>query len=829
MTALWLDLRYALRMMAKAPGLTAVLVITLALGIGASTTIFSVVHSVLIRPLPYAQPDQLARVYTEFHGKMSLERFWMSPPELDDLTRACRSCAAVGGWARGSASLSGGDRPVRIEAAYATHQVLPLLGVPPLLGRFYDASEDRPGADPTVIVLGYEIWQRAFGGDPSIIGRKIQLDAMPVTVIGVMPRGFDFLDREEAWVPARFKIEDGNRASHFVNAIARVAPGQSIATLQAELDALAQQWGKQDGPKYHAISTLKHPMIARPFQADLVGSLTTTLWLLQGAVLFVLLIAIVNVANLLLARAETRTREVAVRHALGANRLRLVRQFVTESLILGLVGGALGILVAVWAVDGVTALIPKSAPRASEITLDATAVAFAVACSVAAALLFGLAPIVHARRTDLHGALKDGSPRTTGSKSRLRVRRSLVIVEIALAVVLVLGCTVMVRSFVKLQRVELGFAPDHALTFGVELPRKTYPDATGDAFWQRAQERLRALPSVTGVAMLDGMLPARPVNADDFAIPGRPQPTRESTEPPWNVDYEQLVNGGGLTVLGARFVAGRDLADTDTATSPAVAVVNQSFAAKYFPGQDPIGKQIQLGFNADPTKIPNQTIVGVVADLKNAGIDQPAGTEVWAAYAQYASQVADQLHSDTSAYFILRASGDPAALIASVQHAFSELDPSLPLFQMRTFDDLMWEAVARPRFLTFLLTSFAALALLLGAVGIYGVMAHTVAQRTHEIGLRVALGARPAQVRAMVLRQAGVLVAAGVGAGLAIAIGVEQLLSPSLTTLFYGERLSQPSLLAGVAVAVVGTALLATWIPARRATRVHPMVALRSE
>jgi putative ABC transport system permease protein len=824
MSSLWLDIRYALRMMLKAPGLTAVLIITLALGIGASTTIFSVVNSIVLRPLPYEQPAQLARVYTEFNGKLALKRFWMSAPELEDLTKACRSCESVGAWARGSASLAGGDRPTRVDAAYVTHQLLPLLGVRPMLGRWFDAKEDRPG-DPEVVVLGYDVWQRAFAGDPSIVGRKIHLDAMPVTVIGVMPRGFDFLDREEAWVPACIDYAKANRGGHFLNVVARLQPGASLAAFQAELTALETEWGKKKGPRQHAITIDEHPMIALDFQADLVGSLSTTLWLLQGAVLFVLMISIVNVANLLLARSETRTREVAVRHALGASRRRLMRQFVTESLILGLFGGALGILVAVWAVDGVTALVPRSAPRASEITLDSAAVAFAVACSIAGALLFGIAPIMHARKTDLHGALKDGSGRMTGSKARLRARRALVITEIALAVVLVIGCTVMVRSFVRLQHVELGFNPDHVLTFGIELPQKSYPEAQGDVFWHRHLERMRALPGVTDVAMLGGMLPARPLNANDIEFVGK---TKSSDQPPWNVDYWQIVADGTLDALGARIVRGRGITRADVDGAPRVVVINEAFAAKFYPNEDPIGKQLIVDETRDPKFTKTQTIVGVVGDIKQAGIDQPAGTEVFIPVWQY-STLEEKPESRATMYTLIRTTGDPADLIPSVQRAVGELDPTLPLFQMRTMEDVMWEAIARPRFLTFLLTSFAALALLLAAVGIYGVMAHTVAQRTHEIGLRVALGAQPKQVRAMVLRQAGALVGIGIAVGLGTAVALEQALTGSLRGLFYGAQVTQPLLLAAVAVAVAAAALLATWIPARRATKVEPTVALRSE
>lgn len=821
MDSLWQDLRYALRMLVKTPGMTAVLVITLALGIGASTTIFSVVHSVVIRPLPYKDPGQLVRVYTEFLGRMQLKRFWVSGPEFDDLRRSCSTCAAVGGWSRGSASLSGGDRPVRVEAAYATHDLLPLLGVPPLLGRFYDAREDSPGGDPTVVVLGYDVWQRAFAGDPSIIGRKIHLDAMPVSVIGVMPKGFDFLDREEAWVPAKFDMTKLNRGGHFINVVARVKDGLTIDHFRSELLALSNTWINAER---HSIRVDRHPMIALPFQEDLVGSMATTLWLLQAAVLFVLLISIVNVANLLLARSEGRTREVAVRHALGASRRRLVRQFLTESVVLGVVGGGLGILVAVWAVDGVTALIPSAAPRANEIALDGQAVAFAAALALFASLLFGLAPIVHARKTDLHGALKDGSPRMTGSKARLRVRRALVIGEVALAVVLVIGCTVMVRSFLRLQRVDLGFNPDRVLTFGVEIPVKTYPGTTGDTFWRRLEDRLRALPGVASVGLIDGQLPARPLNANDI---GFTDLARTPDGPQWNVDYWQVIGDDGFEALGAKIVKGRGIRRTDDGAAPAVVVINEAFANRFWPGQDPIGKHVILTEFSDG-RHPEQTVVGVVADMKNAGIDQPAGTEVFIPLAQYAL-LGEPPQSRLIAYVVVRTEGDPKDLIPAVHRVMGELDPSLPLFGVSTMDDLMWEAIARPRFLTFLLTSFAALALLLAAVGIYGVMAHTVAQRTHEIGLRVALGARPAQVRAMVLRQAAILVAAGVGIGIGVAVLLDVLLGGSLHGLLYGGELSQPLLLGGVSVAVTIAALVATWIPVRRATRVEPTVALRSE
>jgi putative ABC transport system permease protein len=443
---------------------------------------------------------------------------------------------------------------------------------------------------------------------------------------------------------------------------------------------------------------------------------------------------------------------------------------------------------------------------------------------VVAALLFGIAPIVHARRTDIHGALKDGSPRMTGSPTRLRVRRALVIGEIALAVVLVIGCTVMVRSFLRLQHVDLGFDPDHVIAFEIELPEKTYPGTTGDQFWQRLQDRLKAIPGVSDVGIMDGIPPARPINANDIAFVGK---TPKPEGPQWNVDYWQVFSPGSLGALRGRIVMGRGFKDSDTVDAPRVVVVNEAFAKKFYAGENPLGQRVRIYGGNDQD--PDQTIVGVYADMKNAGVEKPAGTEIALPIAQFSTIGMKKPASVRSTGLIVRTPGDALELVPAIHRAVAEIDPTLPVSKLRTMNDLLWEAVARPRFLTFLLTSFAAIALLLAAVGIYGVMAHTVAQRTHEIGLRVALGAQPAQVRAMVLRQAGILVAAGVAIGLGAAVALQVVLDKSLRGLFYGSELSQPVLLVMVAVAVAATALLATWLPARRATRIEPMTALRSE
>jgi putative ABC transport system permease protein len=819
LTSLWLDLRYALRTMTRTPGLTAVLLLTLAIGIGATTTIFSLVESMLLRPLPYDRPEQLVRLYTELAGKTVYHDFTLAPAEYLAVARDCRSCAQIAAWRNAEVALAGGDHPVAVRAATATHGLLPMIGVRPLLGRWFDASEDRPGP-ATVIVLGYDVWQRAFAGDRAIVGRTIQLDALPVTVVGVMPPGFDFLDRIEAWLPYRLDPAHASGSEHFLRVVARLAPGATVASLDAELAALAPGWAPQFAPDDPPPSPT-HPVYARPLQADMVKLVAAPLWLLQGAVLLVLVIAIVNVANLLITRAEARSREIAVRHALGASRRRLVRQLLTESLVLGLCGGGLGVLVAVWGVAGLIAIIPRLAPRYNELGLDGTTVAFAAGCAVASALVFGLAPILHARRTDLHGALKDGSSRMTGSRGGARLRRALVVGEIALAIPLVVGCSVLVRGFLRSQEVHPGFAPDHLLTFSIALPRATYPDTTGDAFWHRLEDRMRGLTGVRHVALFDS-LPLISGNAIwAFEIPGRPQPPGE---PLRLADQGRVISNDAFATLGARIVRGRGFTATDDAGAPAVVVINQTFAARYFPGEDPLGRQLVV--SAGTRAVP-RTIVGVFADIQQK-VDEPAGTELMIPLWQYAG-LFELPQSYPNLVVVLRTTGDPAALLPAAQRAVAALDPTLPLIEPMTLEAWIWLINARTRILAQFLSVFAGLALALAAVGIYGVMAHSVAQRTAEIGLRVALGAPPAQVRAMVLRQAAALVAGGLALGLGAAVAIDRALGAGVQDLFYGERLAEPATCAAVALAIAATALIASWIPARRATRIEPTVALRNE
>ena len=545
----------------------------------------------------------------------------------------------------------------------------------------------------------------------------------------------------------------------------------------------------------------------------------------------ILLIACANIANLLLARSAARRREIAIRVSVGASRWRVTRQLLTESVLLSSIAGALGAAVAWWGARALTLLLANGRANFTlHAGLNWHVLAVTMLLSIVTGLLFGIAPIMHARKTDVHSSLKDGSNRMTGSRARLRARRALVIAEIVLAVVLVIGCVVMVRSFMKLQRVDLGYDPKNLLTFGIELPEKTYPDMAPDVFWKRAHEGIQQVAGVKGVALVDGLWPERQLVANSFSIPGRM--TKEGDRP-LNTDHWQLITPGGIELLGAKLIKGRSLLPSDTYEAPAVMVVNDSFAKAFFPGEDPIGKHVRInGWGPDKDNpAPEQEIVGVVADIKTKGIEAPAGTEVFIPLYQYPKLTwrRPTPRSNGIMFFTVRTIGNPRAVLPGVQAKLAEIDPTLPMFQVRTMDDVMWEAVARPRFLAVILSAFAALALLLAAVGIYGVMAHTVSQRTHEIGLRVALGAQPKQVALMVLKQAGMLVVVGVAVGIGVSIALEVAFGKPLHALFYGQSLAEPLLLVTVAVGVTLAAILATWIPVRRATRVQPTVALRSE
>jgi putative ABC transport system permease protein len=809
-------------MLAKNLGFTLVAVLTLAIGIGANTAIFSVVNTVLLRPLPYAHPERLVRLYSEFptFPGGGLRRFWISPPEFMDLRREAKSWESLDAWVNFGVNLAGETEPIRATSSYITGGMLPSLGVPPFLGRLITPSDDDPGG-PLTIDISYGLWQRAFGGDPGIAGRDTLLNGRKCTIIGVMPKGFQFppgeVDPPEVWIPLQIDpANPGGRGSHFLYLLGRLKPGVTQAQAQAELKALVQAWGKLDvaNSKEHYPSPEKHPLVSYMFQDEVARGVRPALLMLLGAVGLVLLIACVNVAHLLLARSEGRQREVAVRSAIGAGFSRLLRQFVTEGMILSILGAVLGMILSALGLSLVKTGAAISIPRASEIGLDWRVLAFAVSVSILTGVVFGIAPMFHLIVRNLHEALKSVGRATTSSAGAKRFRESLVVVELGLALVLLIGTGLMIRAFWKLQEVDAGFNPQHVITMSVTLPNAGYPDPQKRLnFWTSLQANVSALPGVSAAGLAPGLPPVRQLNANDTQIENF---VAAKGGPLQNVDFWQIVNKDYFPAMGIRLIEGRLFDERDGPGAPNVAIVNQSMARMFWGNQSPLGRRVRPGFS-DPWC----TVIGVVADVKNAGLDQPTGTELFLPFNQPQGLAADV----RKFYIILRASGNPSSLIGAVRKDLHDLDPGVPLAEIRTLDDVMSAAQSRPRFLTTLLSLFSIVALILATIGIYGVISYAVAQRTTEFGLRMALGAGQDDVLKLVVVQGFKLTLVGV----AIGIGGALALTHFLSSLLYGVKPSDPATFIAVSLVLASVALLASYIPARRATKVDPMVALRYE
>jgi putative ABC transport system permease protein len=815
---LW-DLRFGLRLVLKNPTFTAIAVLTLGLGIGAVTAIFSVVNAVILRPLPYPRSERLVRFYTGFTAQ-KLDRFSVSPPEYFDLLRDGASYESVAGYQPAGAAITAKDRPLRAPAAYTTWTFAQTIGVLPAQGRYFTKDEDLPG-DVRAFVISDRLWRSAFAADPDILGRRVILDGMSAAIVGVMPEGFAFPQADtDLWIPLQLDPASQARGNHRVTVIGRLQPGVSIGQARGELASLMAGWGA--GSPGHRLSPADHPMAVYSLHEEVIGSVRSTLWLLQGAVLFVLLIACANVSNLLLARAEARSREIAVRNALGADRTRLVRQFLTESVLLGLFGGGVGLVLAIWGVDLTVSFLPKGAPRATEIGIDLVVLGFGVGAAFVTSLLFGLAPILHTRVRDLGAALKEGQ-RTSGPP-RQRFRRALVISEVSLAVVLVIGCGLVIKSFVRLQQVDPGFRPDGLVSGQVEIVDKSYPTpADLLAFWTRLQDRLRAEPGVASATLMTGRPPTRLINANDAIFEGK---TETPQGPVHNVDFWQTVGDDFFETMGIRLVSGRFLRRGDTLDAPLVVVINEALARKFYPGEDPIGKRMSVGGRRRGDEPRWETIVGVVADVKQQGLEAPTGTEVFIPLRQ--TQAIYQ-GTPQNLYVMARGDLDPASTMAMLRRVVTDMDPTVPVYQLRTMDDVMYESVGKPRFITFLLVIFAGLALLLATIGIYGVMSYSVAQRTRELGIRMALGAPATGVRRMVMGEGLVLAAIGIAVGLVGAFALNSGIAAELAGMLYGVRAVDLPTFGGVAAAVLAVAAVACFVPALRATRVDPLVALRHE
>jgi putative ABC transport system permease protein len=822
MRALKQDVIYALRTLGRSPAYAAVTVLTLALGIGANTAIFSVVNGVMLKPLGYPHPERLEFITSTFPN-LGFDRFWISLPEWAEFKERNQSFQGVGGYREGSVNLGTPERPRRVNSVIVTPELLDVLGVPPLRGRLFTVADSLVGAED-VGVISYQTWQNDFGGDESVLGRVVPIDGVPTRIVGIMPRGFDIHDeRVEVFLPLTIdpKTFPNSRGGHFLYLVGRLKDGVSPQQAQADLDTMIAQWfdlsGKRHSPNRRPNTV--HDLQMQPMKSDMVGGIGTALWVLQGAVGFVLLIACANLANLVLARAESRQKEFAIRSALGAGRWRLLRQFLTEGVLLALVGGALGAAVGFAGLRALLAANPQSIPRALEIALDWKVLLFTFAVSIATGLIFGLAPLLHLREQVVTLSLKEGGQRATAGTARARVRSGLVMAEVALAVVLVVGAGLLIRSFQKLMTVDPGFNRERMTTFGVVLPGAVYPKPESRvAFFERLGERLRQQPGVSGVAWMTGLPPNRNVNANDTDFEGYAA-TRGTTDPPENVDYYQTVSLDYLKTMGIPVVKGRGFEPSDVSGGGPVLLVNEALEKTFFTFRNlqAVGQRANIFFGPKPTPF---TIIGVVRDVKQGGMSKKTGTELYF-LSEQGPRVANA--APGSMNVVVRSTLPEQTLAQEIQKAVRAQDPTLPIVKLRTMDQVFSDSAARPRFLAELLAIFAGLALALAAIGTYGILSYSVTERTKEIGIHMALGATRGSVLGMILGQGMRLTMVGLVAGLIASFGLTRLLQAQL----FNVKPTDPATLTAVAGFIAVIAFVACYVPAQRATRVDPMVTLR--
>ena len=813
MPTLLQDLRYAIRTLAREPGFTLVALVTLALGIGANTAIFSIVNAVLLRPLPYHEPERVVLLWSHW---TNWTKTWVSEPELADYQQA-RSLEHVAGFSSTSFNLTGGpgSEPLRVLAAQVQAPMFDALGAKPLIGRVFSADEDRPGRE-RVVLLTEGLWRSRFGSDPSIVGRTIDLDAVAYTVVGVLPASLrlplDYATRTftQIWVPlALGPVDPQERGNHGINALGRLEPGVTLPQAQAEIDTITRGFRRQYDDLYD--ETFGLTLVPAPI--EVFGDIRPALMILLLAVGAVLLIACANVANLLLARSESRQKEIAVRVALGAGRHRIVRQLLTESMALSVVGGAAGIALAYALTQGLVALDPLKIPRVQDIALDGRVLAFTAAISALTGVLFGIVPALQSSRADLQSVLKEG-----GRDSRVGagwLRRVLVTSEIAASVVLVAAAMLLARSFARLLDVDAGFNPAHVLTLRTSLPNATYTDSAAMVrAYAEVGRRLRESPGVQAAGAVTG-LPMASTRGDwGIRIEGRPMDPREGLAADW-----QVVTPGYFEALGTPLRGGRTFTDADTASSLPVIVVNETMAKKYWPGVDPVGRRMTMG-STDRWI----TVVGVVADIHHRGLDMEPRPEMYRPHTQFRYGGADAPAVQMMTWAV-RTTDDPRAAVSYARAAVSAVDARLGISDVATMDAVVADSTSDRRLNMLLFVLLGTLALALATVGVYGVVAYSVSQRTHEIGVRMAIGARPNDVVRLMLGEGGRLAVAGVVSGSLIALAAARL----IRGLLFEVSATDPLTFVAVAGGLLAVALLASYIPARRATRVDPMIALRGE
>ena len=817
----WQDIRYGARMLLKNPGVTIIVIIALALGIGANTAIFSVVNTVLLRPLPYQESDRLV-----FLNEKSpvLDEMSISYPNFTDWRNHNQSFEKIGVYNRASYNLTGAGEAERIVTGQVSADLFSVLRVNALHGRVFTNEEDKPGGPP-VVVLSYPLWQRRFGGQTSILNQPITLNNKSYTVIGIMPESYLYPSRVEMWVPVG-QLSDQpswqSRGNHpGLYGVARLKPGVTFEQAEADMNNVAANLEKQ----YPDTNTATRVRM-RPLIEIFVSDVRRALWVIFGAVFFVLFIACANIANLLLARATARKKEMAIRTAVGASRWRIARQLLTESILLSLIGGGIGLVLARWGVDLILYVSPNAIPRSREIGLDWTVLAFTVGVSFLTGILFGLLPAIQAGDVDVHETLKETGRGVTG---RHWLRSSLVVVEVATTLVLLIAAGLMIRSFYLLQKVNPGFSDEHLTSFSVSLPQKKYATEEQQAsFYNRLLENVRALPGVESAAAASGLPLGNNGWQTSFVIDGQPVPPREQI-PLMEAclvtpDYFKAMN---IPVLRGRVftdrddrshLAGRDLSKLNE-NQRAIAglnsiVIDEEFAKRYWPNEDPVGKRVRLGTENDA---PRLEVLGVVGRVKMESLNQ--NSDRVQGYFPYNQT------PDNSMTVIIKGAADPNQLISSVRGAIKEIDPDQPLYSVRTMNEIRAESVAGERLNLTLLSLFAGIALVLAIVGIYGVMSYSVTQRTHEIGIRMAIGARPRDVFKMVLGQGMKLALIGVVLGLGFAFALTRLMQ----TMLFGVEPTDKLTFAAISIMLITVALLACYLPGRRATKVEPTISLRYE